>query len=193
MTIPLSLSELCLRVDAGDKFSYLYFWGHRPHTKGIASNSCFSQWYVSPFECDGVQYMTAEHFMMAQKARLFGDTSTLDRILKAPSPPAAKALGREVSGFEQNLWETHRFEYVVRGNLAKFEAHNEMAEFLLKTGNKVLVEASPVDSIWGIGLAAEDEKARDPSKWQGLNLLGFALMAVRERLLAKIEGTNKSP
>jgi ribA/ribD-fused uncharacterized protein len=191
MTIPLSISELCLRANAGEQFSYLYFWGHRPYPKGLASNSCLSQWYASPFKYDGMRYMTAEHFMMAQKARLFGDTSTLDRILKASSPGAAKSLGREVSGFEQSLWENHRFEYVVRGNLAKFEAHKDIAEFLLNTGNKVLVEASPVDSVWGIGLAPEDEKARDPNKWQGLNLLGFALMVVRERLLAETGYKNK--
>ncbi|MFT3777631.1 MAG: NADAR family protein [Ottowia sp.] len=169
----------------GEEFSYLYFWGHRPRPDGAPSSSCFSQWYEAPFQLDGVSYSTAEHYMMAEKARLFGDSAALGRILAATSPGAAKTSGRQVIGFNDPTWNSHRFEIVVQGNFAKFNQNPRLAEFLRRTGDKVLVEASPVDSIWGIGLAADDPQASDPGSWQGLNLLGFALMIVRERLASR--------
>lgn len=119
---------------------------------------------------------------MAEKARFFEDTPTLDRILTAATPAAAKAFGRQVIGFSESAWNTIRFEIVVKGNLAKFNQHPALAAFLCNTGNSVLVEASPLDSVWGIGLAADDPQAKDSSTWKGLNLLGFALMVVRERI-----------
>lgn len=120
--------------------------------------------------------------MMAQKALLFGDKQTYDKIVNTNSPGEAKALGREVRDFEQTTWEEKRLEIVVKGSLAKFGQHLNLREFLLNTKERVLVEASPVDSIWGIGLAAEDEKAANPEKWEGLNLLGFVLMETRDIL-----------
>ena len=185
MAIPTSIQDLSTRTLAGERFSYLYFWGHRPRPDGAPSNSCFSQWYEAPFQLDGVYYPTAEHYMMAEKARLFGDTATRERILAATNPSAAKAFGREVIGFSDSAWNSHRFEIVVKGNFAKFSQAPRLAEFLCKTGDKVLVEASPADSIWGIGLAADNPQASDPSTWQGLNLLGFALMVVRERIASR--------
>lgn len=110
------------------------------------------------------------------------------RIIDASNPGKAKAIGRKVNGFDEATWVRHRFEIVVRGNLLKFRQHPELGEFLMGTGDKVLVEASPVDRIWGIGLAAEDPAAEDPNLWPGLNLLGFALMEVRDRLLEENAG-----
>lgn len=185
MTTPTSIQDLRARVGAGENFSYLHFWGHQPRPDGAPSNSCFSQWYHSPFQLEGINYPTAEHYMMAEKSRLSGDSSTRERILAAASPGAAKALGREVVGFSDSLWNEHRFEIVVEGNYAKFSQEPKLAAFLCRTGNKVLVEASPVDAIWGIGLAADDPRASNPNTWQGLNLLGFALMIVRERLTSQ--------
>lgn len=182
MQLPTSVVELCSRYNAGESFSFLHFWGHRTRPDGVLTNSCFSQWYPSSFEIDGFVYPTAEHFMMAEKARLFGDIGSLDKVLSASSPGAAKAFGREVTGFSESVWEEHRFRIVVRGNLAKFGQSAPFREFLLRTGRKVLVEASPVDPVWGIGLAADDIRAQDPNTWNGLNLLGFALMSVRTEL-----------
>jgi ribA/ribD-fused uncharacterized protein len=182
MTLPTSISDLTSRFNAGETFSFLYFWGHRPRPDGVVSSSCFSQWYPAPFHQDGVTYPTAEHYMMAEKARLFGDTATAQRILRTPVPGAAKALGREVQGFVESTWNAHRFDIVVRGNMAKFSQNPSLGQFLSITGNKILVEASPVDSIWGIGLPANDARAKDPNTWQGLNLLGFALNEVRDQL-----------
>lgn len=161
---------------------YLFFWGHRPRRDGRIGKECLSQWWVAPFEVDGRTYPTAEHFMMAGKALLFGDRETAERIAAAATPAEAKALGRRVRGFDEGTWAAHRYDIVVRGNLAKFGAHAELREFLLGTGDRVLVEASPVDRVWGIGLAADDERAGDPSTWRGLNLLGEALMRVRAEL-----------
>ena len=130
----------------------------------------------------GITYPTAEHFMMAGKARLFGDEAVALRILETTSPGDAKTLGRAVSGYDDKLWAERRYGLVVEGNTAKFGQNNALAEYLTSTGNRVLVEASPTDRIWGIGLAVDDSRTGRPSQWPGLNLLGFALMDVREHL-----------
>jgi ribA/ribD-fused uncharacterized protein len=129
-----------------------------------------------------VHYATAEHFMMASKARLFGDDESLRAILAADSPADAKALGRGVRDYRDDAWAAARFDFVVEGNVAKFGQHADLASFLRATGDRVLVEASPRDVIWGIGLGASNPRAREPSQWRGANLLGFALMEVRSRL-----------
>jgi ribA/ribD-fused uncharacterized protein len=130
----------------------------------------------------GVTYPTAEHFMMAGKALAFGDHATWPRIVDAPTAPQAKALGRQVAGCDDAEWERLRFDVVVAANRAKFSQHAALRNFLLATDQKVLVEASPLDAVWGIGLAADDARARCPNEWPGLNLLGFALMVVRDSL-----------
>lgn len=120
--------------------------------------------------------------MMAGKARLFGDVIMAGRILEASSPGDAKKLGRSVRGYDEDLWAANRYDIVVQGNTAKFGQNPELLDYLASTAARVLVEASPTDRIWGIGLAAEDRRSDTPSQWKGLNLLGFALMDVRERL-----------
>lgn len=161
---------------------FLFFWGHQPRTDDAVGKECFSQWWTAPFTLDGVRYPTAEHYMMAEKARLFGDDETRRRVLQAPHPGAAKKLGRQVNPFDEAAWQAARVEIVIRGNTAKFEQNDPLKAYLLGTKERVLVEASPVDRIWGIGLAADDPRAEDPEQWRGLNLLGFALMEVRSRL-----------
>lgn len=174
--------DLRARFNAGERLKYVFFWGHQPSKSGITA-SCLSQWFASPFVVDGERFPTAEHSMMAQKAALFEDWETRARILEAPNPGAAKALGRAVRGFDEAVWTRHRFSVACSANGAKFSQNPELREFLVKTGSRVLVEASPVDRVWGIGLAQDDEKVINPNLWQGLNLLGFALMHVRARLL----------
>lgn len=144
--------------------------------------SPFSQWTYSEFVVDGVPYTHAEQFMMAEKARLFGDTAILAQILGAQDPRTQKALGRQVHDFSEAPWLAQRSEIVVRGNLAKFSQDPLLREALLDTGDRILVEASPLDRVWGIGLRADDRRALDPSRWRGLNLLGEALVEVRRRL-----------
>lgn len=158
----------------------LLFWGHRAKFDGTITKSCFSQWWPSPFIVDGDRFATAEHWMMAQKAKLFGDQETFDQILKEVNPQAVKALGRKVKNFDANLWDQSKLGIVLWGCIHKFQQNLPLRKFLLSTRNDVLVEASPVDPVWGIGLAQDHKDAQNPAKWEGLNLLGFALMTARD-------------
>lgn len=176
------LNSLQHALTAGQTFSYLFFWGHQPSADGRITKTCLSQWWAAEFTVDGRTYATAEHYMMAEKARLFGDEATRAEIVQGTDPKEAKALGRKVQNFSSAVWDKARFEVVVQGNLAKFGQNPPLKQFLLETHPAVLVEASPYDRIWGIGLKESDPQALTPSSWQGLNLLGFALMQVRELL-----------
>jgi ribA/ribD-fused uncharacterized protein len=180
--LPRTLAEARAAQAAGVRLRFLFFWGHRPSPDGTPGPGCLSQWWPSPCTLDGLTYPTAEHYMMHRKALLFGDAGTAARILAAGHPKAAKDLGRQVRGFDQARWEQHRYDIVVTGNLARFRQHPDLAAWLTGTGDRILVEASPVDRIWGIGLTAGDDRARTPAAWRGLNLLGFALGEVRARL-----------
>jgi ribA/ribD-fused uncharacterized protein len=176
------VEELVRLEQAGTMPELLLFWGHRPPRGGGTGPGCLSQWYPAPFTVDGVRYATAEHYMMAGKARLFGDTEAERLVLASDDPGKAKGAGRRVSGFDEDIWAAHRYDLVVAANIAKFGRHSPLKNFLLGTGNRVLVEASPTDTVWGIGLSAAQPEARHPSQWRGLNLLGFALMDVRTSL-----------
>ncbi|MFI7027049.1 NADAR family protein [Micromonospora sp. NPDC049900] len=169
-------------VASGEKVKFLHFWGHQPQPDGSVGTGCLSQWWQAVFTVDGRTFATAEHYMMWSKAMLFGDTEVAGQILAASHPHRAKTLGRQVRGFDQTIWEARRYAIVVAGNMAKFGQHPGLRSYLLGTGNRVLVEASPVDRIWGIGMAADDPRAGDPARWQGHNLLGFALMDARDQL-----------
>lgn len=182
-----SVEQLVRALEEGEAPRFLFFWGHRPAKDGRVTQSCFSQWYEAPFEVAGTTYPSAEHYMMAAKAALFGDMQTRGRILAATTPGAAKALGRQVEGFEEEVWARERMRTVVDANLGKFGQDARLADFLIGTGNQVLVEASPVDPVWGIGMAADDPDATHPARWRGLNLLGFALMEVRDVLARRHE------
>ncbi|KAB1985231.1 MULTISPECIES: NADAR family protein [Streptomyces] len=169
-------------VSSGTPVKYLHFWGHRPRADGSVGPGCLSQWWPSPFVVEGVEYATAEHWMMASKARLFRDAEAERQAIDAANPALAKKAGRLVRGFDEAVWERERFGIVVEGSVHKFAAHPDLRAFLVGTGGRVLVEASPMDRVWGIGLAATDQGAHDPRRWRGENLLGFALMEARERL-----------
>jgi ribA/ribD-fused uncharacterized protein len=180
-----SADQLMAFVTDGGQPKYLFFWGHQPPPAGGVGKGCLSQWWPAEFTVEGVAYASAEHYMMWAKAMLFGDAETAGQIRQAPHPGAAKALGRQVRGFDDQRWADRRFDLVVTANTAKFGQHPDLREFLLSTGRRVLVEASPQDRIWGIGLTADDERAGAPDTWLGLNLLGFALMEVRHQLEAQ--------
>ena len=171
--------------NTGKPVKFLLFWGHRPSRNGEITKSCFSQWWEVNFTIDEITYKSAEHYMMAEKARLFNDDLTLNKILACKSPATAKKLGRQVKNFNLEVWDANRFEIVKKANYYKFKQNIDLKTFLLQTKKRILVEASPVDKIWGIGLASDDENAQNPKKWRGLNLLGFALMEVRDQLIKK--------
>ncbi|MDT0268044.1 NADAR family protein [Streptomyces sp. DSM 44915] len=179
---PTDLAELCRWEQAGRRLKYLCFWGHRPGRGDGPGPWCLSQWWPAPFTIEGVRYATAEHYMMVSKARLFEDHAAVPRILAAASPGEAKALGRRVTGFDETTWRTYRSGIVFRASLEKFGQDARLRAYLLGTAGRVLVEASPVDRVWGIGLPADDPRATSPSRWRGENLLGFALMRARTAL-----------
>ncbi|ASF48282.1 NADAR family protein [Methylovulum psychrotolerans] len=176
------IDQLRLRFNSGEPLQYVFFWGHRQPRGGVVTQTCLSQWYAAGLALDAVYYRTAEHAMMAGKALLFKDMETFRQILAADTPGAVKALGRRVRGFDEAVWLRQRLEIVYRVNQAKFTQHEDLRAYLVATGDKVLVEASPKDAVWGIGMAAGDARIADPNHWPGLNLLGFALMRVREGL-----------
>lgn len=152
---------------------FVFFW--RPPNP-------FGQWTLSPFQIDGRFYMCAEQYMMAEKARLFGDTEIESQILNSNDPRHHQRLGKQVSGFDHDRWTAERCKIVFRGNVAKFTQNRKFRDILTETGDRRLVEASPSDKIWGIGIAANNPLAYDPKNWRGLNLLGAVLEDVRAHI-----------
>jgi ribA/ribD-fused uncharacterized protein len=179
----VDIDELRRRELNGEGFELLFFGAHRPLPSGKIGTSCLSQLWTAPFEVDGDTYVTAEHYVMAGKARLFGDEAMAAHILQTPSPEEAIALGREVRGFDRSVWMAARLELVLAANRAKFTHRPELGVYLTQhTGQKILVHTGAGDLVWGIGLAANDIRARSPIQWPGKNLLGFALMEVRDEM-----------
>jgi ribA/ribD-fused uncharacterized protein len=167
------------RASSMNKCAYTLFW-----------NGPFSQWYPSKFKVDNKTYNCCEQYMMAQKALLFNDDKAYQAIMKATDPKEQKALGRKVKGFNADKWAAVAKNIVYRGNYAKFSGDLMLKEILLNTAGTELVEASPYDTIWGIGLAEDDPKALDKSQWRGLNWLGEVLTKVREDFM-KEEDNNE--
>ncbi len=147
---------------------YALFWGQWP-----------SNWQVSFMTVDGVQYNCVEQYMMAEKAKFFGDEGTRSRILASGEPKEQKALGRLVKGFDEATWEKSRYDIVLRGTIEKYRQNPELRSLLLATGNAEFVECSPTDRVWGIGMRRQDPGSTDPKRWRGLNLLGKAINEAR--------------
>jgi len=177
-----TIKNLTAEKAQGKKRNFLFFWGHRPARDGSITQSCLSQWWEQPFEVKGITYPTAEHWMMAGKARLFKDQEIWEQILVTKHPHQAKKLGRKVRNFDQETWQANRYQIVLDGNLAKFGQSEALKTYLLNTKDTIMVEASPYDKIWGIGLKRDNPKAQNMETWEGLNLLGFVLMEVRDLL-----------
>jgi conserved hypothetical protein, ribA/ribD-fused len=177
-----SLEDLCNHYRKGKTYHFLFFWGHTPAKDGSITKSCLSQWWMQDFTVDEITYTCAEQYMMAEKARLFQDDVMLEKIILAKQPKEMKAYGRQVKNFDAKVWEDACYTLVLKGNLAKFGQNEALLGFLLTTQNRILVEASPYDQIWGIGMRETDPNAGNPLKWQGKNLLGFALTEARDML-----------
>jgi ribA/ribD-fused uncharacterized protein len=152
--------------------TFTFFWKSR-----------LSQWHRAPFVLGGTTFAYGEQYMMYAKALLFGDREAADRVLAAETPAEQQADGRTVRGFDEAAWVLFREGIVFSGNYARFSQNPDQRELLFATRGTTLVEASPHDRVWGIGLAADDPRARDRSQWHGLNLLGDALTRVRQVLL----------
>jgi ribA/ribD-fused uncharacterized protein len=152
----------------------------------------FSQWEPSPFRVGGLSFTHAEQFMMYAKAVLFGDRVRAAGILAAATPKEMKVLGRAVDGFDPAVWDLFREGVVYAGSYAKFTQNPALCAALLATRGTTLVEASPYDKVWGIGLAEDDPRARDRAQWQGLNLLGRTLTRVREAIVFEQQVAGRS-
>ena len=150
---------------------FVLFWG-----------GCFSQWYKADMVIDGVSYNCCEQYMMASKASFFGDEEICKQIMSTKDPKKQKALGRKVCNFDAAKWDSVCRDIVYRANYAKFNQNEDCFKELMETGDKTIVEASPYDKIWGIGLAEDDPRALDRNQWQGTNWLGEAIMKVREKI-----------
>lgn len=181
-----TIGGLMLAVDSYFYDDFIYFWKH-DEEKGKITKACLSQWYPSIFIVDGVTYNCAEQYMMAEKARIFGDEVIRAKILATSDPSAIKKLGRLVSNFDAEVWDEKCIDVVYNGNLNKFGQNKKLKDYLLSTGKSTFVEASPYDKIWGVGKSAEEEDINIPHFWKGENRLGFILMEVRETLLSTVQ------
>ncbi len=151
---------------------------HNPDEKyGFLSN-----WYLSDFTAEGILFSSMEQYMMYKKAVLFDDYGTAKEILNTKNVGKIKALGRQVKNYNDVIWNGRRQVIIYQGLLEKFLQNQELKELLLQTGDAILAECAVQDKIWGIGLSMKDEKQFHISEWRGQNLLGFALMEVREKL-----------
>lgn len=148
--------------------THIYFWG-----------SIFSNWFPVTFEYKGHSFDNSEQAFMWEKAMFFNDQEIATKILNTPNPRKNKKLGRAVKNFDATKWEAAAFDIMVAVNLAKWTV---MKQELLATADKILVEASPLDKVWGVGLSADNPLILDKTNWEGRNLLGEALMKVRELL-----------
>ena len=151
--------------------NYVFFW-----------NGIYSQWHKAPMVIDKVEYNSCEQYMMHQKALLFGDTEIAELIMKESNPREQKKYGRMIKNFDKSVWEKNCLAIVYEGNLAKFTQNSDLMTSMLSTGDRIFVEASPYDNIWGIGLDEDAEGIEDPSYWLGLNLLGQALTLVKNKI-----------
>jgi len=141
-----------------------------------------SNWYRAEFDYDGHHFVNSEQAFMYLKAKLFNDTESMQKILENTNPLRCKQLGRNVKPFDSNIFDKHKYQFMVQVVYEKFSQNEYLKVKLLNTKDAILVEASPRDNIWGIGIDVNHQNFNDPNKWPGQNLLGKALMEVREKL-----------
>ena len=164
-----------LRIAGQDVEAIFFHLPSEPH--GYLSN-----WYLSPFDLDGVHYSSAEQYIMYQKCVLFGDTASAKAVLATNDTEAQQTIGRHAKGYIGAVWAGRRQLVAVRGLLAKFSQNEDLKKKLLDTGEAWLVECAYSDTIWACGIRLNEDERFDVSKWRGQNILGFALMEVRSIL-----------
>ncbi len=151
---------------------FYFFWKHQ-----------FGQWTLRDIvDPDGITFNCCEQYMMYKKAMLFSDVNAAKGILEESDPAIHQKMGREIQGYNSDVWDKHKIGIVWYGNYLKFIQHQDLKQRLLATGNKVLAEASPYDLVWGVGYRASDDKILNSDHWKGQNLLGKVLMSVRAAL-----------
>ena len=170
--------------------TFIFFWGNQPSKDGVIKKSCLSQWWLSDFQANAGYYCCMEQYMMSQKARLFDDQEIHKKIMSTQSQHEIKTLGRQVKNFDCKIWNKTKYAIVLNGNYYKFFTQKPLRDYLLSTQDNILVEASPYDKIWGIGLSENDNNIDNPVCWKGQNLLGFALMEVRDEIQRIYQNQN---
>lgn len=155
---------------------YTFFW---------SNGSIYSNWHLAPITIDGITYNCCEQYMMAKKAKLFGDMVTWQSVMETPLPREQKALGRQVKNFNPDIWAVIARDVVFRANMAKFTQHNELESAIFETRHTLLVEASPYDTVWGIGMSEEDAIRVGVAHWRGTNWLGQVITEVRESIFGE--------
>ncbi len=160
---------------------YIFFYG-----------SVFSQWAMIDIEIDGMVFNCNEQFMMYKKAELFDDGFALEHIMNSNNPAVQKSWGRRVKNFDKKEWEKIAQDVVLSANWAKFTQHKDLRKQLIDSGDKIIVEASPTDCVWGIGMSCDDPGITDPKNWRGTNWLGAAIMEVRNAL-QQLDKKNDNP
>lgn len=171
----------CLKYERSemiDDIEEKFVFFHKPEEK----NGYLSNWYPVHFKIMGTEFSSMEQYMMFQKAKYFKDVEVANKILNTSDVAKIKELGREVKGYKESFWNGVRQIVVYEGLVAKFSQNIDLKEKLIKTGNAILAECAVKDRIWGIGLSMKDEKRFECREWRGQNLLGYALMMVREKL-----------
>ena len=152
---------------------------HNPNEE----NGYLSNWYLSKFIVDDITYSSMEQYMMYQKAICFNDTEISEKILSTDDVSKIKRLGREISNYDENYWNGVRQIIVYEGLIAKFSQNKDLKNKLIETKDCFLAECAVKDKIWGIGLSMSDPNRFNKDLWNGKNLLGYALMKVRDKLL----------
>jgi len=154
--------------------THAYFW-----------NSLYSQWYTTSnqFQENGIDYPNAEKYMMVKKANVFKDYKILNEMVKSDNPRLIKKLGRKIKNFDDKTWDKYKIDIVTQASYLKFTQNPELLKIMIEHKDLTLVEASPEDKIWGIGLHFSNDNVLDETKWQGENLLGKCLMKARDRII----------
>lgn len=184
------VSWLKHQYDNGVRPSFLFF-NVKSGEAASSKHAILSQWHPSPFVVAGDRYAHAAHWMMVQKARLFDDHQAVSDLLAGRDDSDIVKRGRNIEGFDQHRWDKVKYDIVLQGNLHKFSQHKTLQVYISSTHPMVLTEASPEDPVWGIGMHEKAPDASNPHRWNGLNLLGFALMEVRD-ILANVIGDMSS-
>lgn len=185
-----SIENLIEDYKNGKNFEYLFFSGYQPSKDGSITKSCLSQWWKSDFRIDSDSYSCMEQYMMAEKARIFNDDEALEKIMKSTNQLIMQELGGAVNNFDEKLWVKRRYSIILNGSYLKFVQNDGLRQFLIGTKDRVLVYDSVHDKIWGICMN-DFEKRENLFTWEGANLLGFALMEVREEILRVYNNYDK--
>lgn len=176
------MKEQRYTVNDAEEMSYnediICFW--KPYGMNEIGPHVFCQWYKTKFSDDKNTYTCTEQYMMYQKAILFDDNEIANKILQENRPDQMKKYGRLIKNFDEKIWNDHKFMIVYNGNYLKFTQNEKLKKYIKSTGNSILVEASPYDAVWGVKMSMDNDDILYPEKWKGQNLLGFALMQVRD-------------